>query len=73
MGLQKLRLQEARTNGAEIVVLMTMFWNVNFYRKLGFETTSRKLLPEALKGHPMIYDPSLRRSTPMVLDLRQEH
>lgn len=68
--LLKRQREEARTNGAEVAVLMTMFWNVNFCRKLGFETTSRKLLPDVLKGHPMIYDPSVRRCTPMILSLR---
>jgi N-acetylglutamate synthase-like GNAT family acetyltransferase len=68
--LTELRLQEARASGDEVVVLMTMFWNVNFYRKLRFETTSRKFLPNILKDHPMIFDVAFQRSTPMIQDLR---
>ena len=68
--LMKLRLLDARATGDEIAVLMTMFWNVNFYRKLQFETTSRKSLPTVLRDHPMIFDAAFRRSTPMIRDLR---
>jgi N-acetylglutamate synthase-like GNAT family acetyltransferase len=67
--LMKLRLREARASGDEVAVSMTMFWNVNFYRKFGFETTSRKFLPKVLIDHPMIFDAAFRRSTPMILDL----
>jgi N-acetylglutamate synthase-like GNAT family acetyltransferase len=50
----------------ELMVALTMFWNVNFFRKLGFSTTSRKMLPASLEGRPLIFDPALRRATPMV-------
>jgi len=51
---------------AEWIVTFTMFWNINFFRKCGFVTTSRKLLPECFAGHPWIFDPLFRRATPMV-------
>ena len=68
--LMEFRLLEAQVTGDEFAVLMTMFWNVNFYRKLRFETTSRKFLPTVLRNHPMIFDAAFRRSTPMIRDLR---
>lgn len=48
------------------VVALTMFWNVNFFRKCGFATTSRKLLPPCLANSPLVFDPAFRRATPMI-------
>jgi N-acetylglutamate synthase-like GNAT family acetyltransferase len=56
----------ARARHAECIVALTMFWNVNFFRKCGFVTTSRKLLPGRLAGHPFIFDPAFRHATPMI-------
>lgn len=56
----------ARSKGAADIVALTMFWNVNFFRKNGFSTTSRSLLPASLNNNPLIYDPVLRRATPMI-------
>jgi N-acetylglutamate synthase-like GNAT family acetyltransferase len=62
-------IEIARDRGAEDVVLLTMFWNVNFFRKNGFSTTSRSLLSRSLANNPLIYDPALRRATPMIRHL----
>jgi N-acetylglutamate synthase-like GNAT family acetyltransferase len=48
------------------IVALTMFWNVTFFRKCGFNTTSRKLLPACLANHPLVYHPVLQRATPMI-------
>jgi len=56
----------ARARRVEYMVALTMFWNVNFFRKCSFVTTSRKLLPERLAGHPFIFDPVFRYATPMI-------
>ena len=56
----------ARSKGAADIVALTMFWNVNFFRKNGFSTSSRLLLPSSLNSNPLIYDPVLRRATPMI-------
>ena len=56
----------ASDRGAEDIALLTMFWNVNFFRKNGFSTTSRSLLPRSLANNPLIYDSVLRRATPMI-------
>src|SRR5262245_19639973 len=37
-----------RSSGVQVVALMTMFWNVNFFRRVGFRTVSRRALPESL-------------------------
>ncbi len=58
-------VQIAREQGATVVIALTMFWNVSFFRKCGFETTSRKLLPECLAGNPLVFDSAFRRATPM--------
>ncbi|MBZ5505827.1 MAG: GNAT family N-acetyltransferase [Acidobacteriia bacterium] len=58
------RLAGARQ--AHCVVALTMFWNVNFFRKCGFATTSRKLLPPSLANHPLVFDSAFRRATPMI-------
>jgi N-acetylglutamate synthase-like GNAT family acetyltransferase len=56
----------AQERQAESVVTFTMFWNVNFFRKCGFHTTSRKLLPPMLKDNVLVCHPALRRATPMI-------
>jgi len=61
----------ARKRQAESVVTFTMFWNVNFFRKCGFHTTSRKLLPPALKDNVLVFHPALRRATPMMRQINR--
>jgi N-acetylglutamate synthase-like GNAT family acetyltransferase len=56
----------ARKRQAESVLAFTMFWNVNFFRKCGFHTTSRKLLPPVLKDNVLVCHTALRRATPMI-------
>lgn len=56
----------ARRRHAGCIVALTMFWNVKFFRKCGFVTISRRLLPERLAGHPSIFGPMFRHATPMI-------
>lgn len=62
-------VQIAAEQGATIIVALTMFWNVGFFRKCGFDTTSRKLLPRCLAGNPLVFDQVFRRTIPMKRDL----
>lgn len=59
----------AGEKGASTIVALTMFWNVGFFRKCGFETTSRKILPPCLFGNPLVFDPIFRYATPMKREL----
>jgi N-acetylglutamate synthase-like GNAT family acetyltransferase len=70
-GLVERRIDESLERGATVALLMTMFWNVNFFRRFGFETTSRKLLPPAVAHEPLIFDPTFRKATPMIRMLRE--
>jgi N-acetylglutamate synthase-like GNAT family acetyltransferase len=56
----------AQERQAESVLAFTMFWNVDFFRKCGFYTTSRKVLPPALRDNVHVCHPALRRATPMI-------
>ncbi|HWO33096.1 MAG TPA: GNAT family N-acetyltransferase [Candidatus Acidoferrum sp.] len=64
-------LREARTDRLQLVALTTMFWNIAFFKRAGFETTSRKRLPLELQGHPDFFSPRFRYTTPMILVLRR--
>jgi N-acetylglutamate synthase-like GNAT family acetyltransferase len=64
-------LASARRRNVRMVVLMTMFWNVNFFRRFGFRTVSRRALPDSLQRHPLIIDPVFRYCTPMVRRIRR--
>jgi N-acetylglutamate synthase-like GNAT family acetyltransferase len=64
-------LRSARRRQVLIVALMTMFWNVNFFRQLGFRTLSRRDLPETLRDHPLIADKAFKYCTPMMRRLHR--
>lgn len=62
-------LEEAGRQGAETAALVTMFWNVNFFRRAGFESISRKELPWELRRHPLFSAAKYRYTIPMFLKL----
>jgi len=64
-------ITEAQARGATAVALVTMFWNVNFFRCFGFRTVSRKDLPSQLQQLDLFSSPKYRFTTPMMLDMRR--
>jgi N-acetylglutamate synthase-like GNAT family acetyltransferase len=63
-------LEQARRQRMQIVALTTMFWNIRFFKWVGFQTTSRKELPLPLKHHTDFCSFRFRHTTPMILILR---
>jgi len=43
------RMDAIRNNGGDLAVVMAMFWNVGFFRKLGFESIRRDELPSTIR------------------------
>jgi N-acetylglutamate synthase-like GNAT family acetyltransferase len=72
VGLRLIRecMSAAGKQGAIVAALTTMFWNVGFFRKCGFETVSRKVLPSALQVHKAFCAATYRYTTPMIATLR---
>jgi N-acetylglutamate synthase-like GNAT family acetyltransferase len=65
-------MREARAAGVIAIALTTMFWNVNFFRRAGFETISRRNLPAPLRQHPLFCSPKYKYTTPMFLEFRRK-
>ena len=72
VGMRLIRecMSAARKQGAILVALTTMFWNVGFFRKCGFETLSRRALPSALQVHKAFCAAKYRYTTPMIATFR---
>lgn len=47
--LTRARMDLIRERGESLAVVLAMFWNVNFFRKLGFQTVRREELPAAVR------------------------
>ena len=60
-------LDFAQRRGATAVALVTMFWNTNFFRGVGFATVSRRQLPAGIRLNPMFTAEKYRYTTPMIL------
>lgn len=56
------RLERIRSAGGKLAVVMAMFWNVGFFRKLGFDLVQRSELPPAVMRLPDFRDPTYKRS-----------
>jgi N-acetylglutamate synthase-like GNAT family acetyltransferase len=56
------RIHRVRQRGGNLAVLMAMFWNVGFFRKLGFETVSRGELAPAIRRLADFQNPRYKRS-----------
>jgi N-acetylglutamate synthase-like GNAT family acetyltransferase len=65
-------MREARAAGVSAIALTTMFWNVNFFRRAGFETISRGNLPAPLRQHSLFCSPKYKYTTPMFLEFRRK-
>jgi amino-acid N-acetyltransferase len=61
-------LLQIRSTGRTRIALVTMFWNVNFFRRFGFRTVSRKELDPTLQKVDLFSHPKYRFTTPMLLD-----
>jgi N-acetylglutamate synthase-like GNAT family acetyltransferase len=63
-------IAEAQARGAVAIALVTMFWNVNFFRHFGFRAISRKNLPGNLRELDLFSSPKYRFTIPMLLDTK---
>jgi len=41
-------LKDAKSRGFQAIGLTTMFWNIRFFKRMGFRTVSREKLPASL-------------------------
>jgi hypothetical protein len=55
-------MDEIRRNGGGLAVVMAMFWNVGFFRKLGFAATRRDELPVRVRRIADFRNPLYKRS-----------
>jgi N-acetylglutamate synthase-like GNAT family acetyltransferase len=63
------RLKWLSRNGANFAVLLTMFWNVRFFRQSGFRTVPRKGLPAMCARLADFRSPRNRHCAVMILYL----
>jgi N-acetylglutamate synthase-like GNAT family acetyltransferase len=43
------RIERVRDSGDDLAIVMAMFWNVSFFRRLGFRSIRRDAVPSAAK------------------------
>lgn len=60
--LTRARLDRLRRGRSNTAVVLAMFWNVRFFRRLGFELVRRESLPLALQRIADLRNPVYRRS-----------
>jgi ribosomal protein S18 acetylase RimI-like enzyme len=68
--LTRARIDRIRGSGATLAVVIAMFWNVGFFRKLGFTSVPRSALPFVVRRLADFRNPLYKRSA--VLDQRIE-
>jgi len=71
--LVKKCLLEIRAADRTMIALVTMFWNVNFFRRFGFRTVSRQDLHTQLRKMDVFSHPTYRFTTPMLLDVNRKN
>jgi N-acetylglutamate synthase-like GNAT family acetyltransferase len=64
------RLRRVSDNGGTIAVVLAMFWNVRFFKRLGFKLTRRDGLRRPFRRAADLSDPLYRRSAVLSHDLR---
>ncbi len=64
--LTRARMERICTGGGDQAVVMAMFWNVGFFRKLGFVTIRRDELPSAVRRLADFRNPVYKRSAVLV-------
>lgn len=60
--LTRARMAAIRNSDGDLAVAMAMFWNVGFFRKLGFATVRRDELPSQIRRLADFRSPLYRRS-----------
>ena len=60
--LTRARMDRIRRNGGTVAVVLAMFWNVGFFRKLGFATIRRDELPARIRSIADFRNPLYKRS-----------
>ena len=65
------RLRRVRQRGGEVAIVLAMFWNVRFFKGLGFELIRRDGLPQAYRRVADLRDPLYRRSALLSHDLKR--
>jgi N-acetylglutamate synthase-like GNAT family acetyltransferase len=61
------RIRSIRERGGLAAIVMAMFWNVRFFRRLGFRLTRRNDLPQAVLEMSDFQNPVYRRSAVLSL------
>jgi N-acetylglutamate synthase-like GNAT family acetyltransferase len=56
------RLRRVRQRGGKVAIVLAMFWNVRFFKRLGFELIRRDGLPRIYRRITDLRDPLYRRS-----------
>jgi N-acetylglutamate synthase-like GNAT family acetyltransferase len=60
------RMEFARQRGISVFALVTMYYLFNFYKKRGFKTCPRGLLPDFLKNYPQFTAQRYKKCAVMV-------
>jgi ribosomal protein S18 acetylase RimI-like enzyme len=55
-------LRRVRQRGGKVAIVLAMFWNVRFFKSLGFKLIRRDGLPQAYRRVADLRDPLYRRS-----------
>lgn len=70
--LTRVRVERIGLWNGRFAVALAMFWNLRFFRGLGFEHVSKASLPEAVTRLPDFRNPELRRSTAVLQRLNRD-
>jgi N-acetylglutamate synthase-like GNAT family acetyltransferase len=65
------RLRRVRRGGGKLAIVLAMFWNVRFFKRLGFKLVRRDLLPRTYRRVADLRNPLYRRSAVLSHDLRR--
>ena len=65
------RLRRVRQHGGKVAIVLAMFWNVRFFKRLGFKLIRRDDLPHAYRRVADVRDPLYRRSAVLSHDLKR--
>lgn len=63
------RLRRVRHDGGTVAIVLVMFWNVRFFKRLGFKLVPRDLLPHTFRRVADLRNPVYRRSAVLSHDL----
>ncbi len=63
------RVERLRSRNAQRAIALAMFWNVRFFRNLGFQVMRRADLPEIVLRLPDFEDVTYRRSAVVVKNI----